>query len=164
MTHYNLIPLLPWLLMVGLLIYVIAFTLTDSSVKTVIKYLIVPILAISLIVSVTTATNLLGTPYSGVPDKKFELLNFIVTDNRALLTIQIWVMFEDGNTRLYEMPYSPKLAKELRDAMEAKRKTGKSQYGKLTKRKNQNKNDGNYDDFTFEKYKFHYPKFMIKGN
>lgn len=104
-------------LFVVMVFFAYIFIRTPDSFR--LKFLGIPLLLLSVFVSVSTFDGLLGNSVWGPPTTKFGLIGYhtLGPDGEEPI-IEAWVYLPNASTKLYKFPYSKELEEKLKDVME----------------------------------------------
>lgn len=101
------------------------------------KWTLIPATLFLALFLANTIPDLMGRAFKGFPEGQFEYLAHGIKQDHS--TIELWAKMSDGSTRLFSIPFNPKLAEMLDVAAQA-HKQGVPIYGKF---KNKKTNEGN---------------------
>jgi len=96
-----------------------------SNILRVIKGVLLTFLVLTGALAFDYYKDRLGAPIEGYPPEFIYVHHRIIGDN-----IELWVDFEDGDSRVYIFPYSQEAAEELQEAQE-QTEQGNPQEGKF---------------------------------
>jgi len=119
-----------------LLAILCCFLVIKLPLKYGIKFLVIPVIALSSYILVIHGSDVLGRPYDVTPVGEFEFIDYRVAVIDGRKTIELWVI-QDKKSRLHIIEHTPSRESEL-----AK---GKSRKGKGSREKGKFENKSNTD-------------------
>ena len=130
MFDFNIVPfvestgflIIAWLVMA--VIFSVALVVGNR-----VKYIVVPLLFGLISFTVLLTADSLGRPVSAVPTGEFLLIHFETNNtDRYGETILLWIKAKQRH-RMYRMPFSEEVMKQLLEARERRKRTGQAQLG-----------------------------------
>lgn len=123
--QYFLLSMLPITVVISLLAIAIAYLMIQVPKTYTLKWALIPIVILGSFYLFTTFGGELGYPINvNVREDVFVMSFRVAQDSSGNKKIELWTVSVDdqSRSRLYSVPYDPKLEKKLREGQKAGRK------------------------------------------
>ena len=113
-----------------LLIILCCFLIIKLPLKYGIKFLVIPLIALTSYILIIQGADALGRPYEVMPVGEFEFIDYRVIANNGPKKIELWVV-QNKKSRLHVIDYTPSRESELAKS-KSRKDQGSREKGRFT--------------------------------